>query len=398
MQSVLNGESQNWRSPWWAVTAMFVYNGALYGMWASRIPAIAKTHALSPSLLGLLLLALAAGAIVSFPLAGRAADRFGAAPVTKRIAVAYCGTLILIAFAPTTWTLAAALFMFGAAHGAMDVTMNAWATEVERHLGRRVMSSFHAMFSVGAGAGAASGYIAVKYGLPVSMHFVVINLGVMALCLYVAALPWLSQHTSSLNDAGEVAAPGFMLPKGALFGVGVAAGCAALGEGAMADWSAIFLISVAGVGEASAALGYAVFSIAMVAMRLMGDRAVQVLGVVPAARLAGIAAMLGSGIAVLFATFPAILLGFALMGIGYAVIMPLAFTRAANDGAMAPGAAIASVSILGYGGFLLGPPLIGFAAEATSVQTAFLILTGLAVVISLLAGILEQKKAPPAGG
>lgn len=367
---------------------MFILNGALYGIWASRIPAIADIHALSPSVLGLLLLALAGGAIVSFPLAGRASDRFGSAPVTKHIAVAYCLTLILIAFAPSVWALAVALFLFGAAHGAMDVTMNAWAAEVERHLGRPIMSRFHAMFSFGAGAGAASGYFAVKYGLPVPVHFIVASLGVTSIVLFVSAVPWISERAKP-----DGASPGFLLPKGALFGVGVVAFCSSLGEGAMADWSAIFLVTVAQVDEANAALGYAVFSIAMVAMRLMGDRIVLALGVVPAARLAGLAAMSGSAIAVYFASFPMVLIGFALMGIGYAVIMPLAFTRAANDGEMAQGAAIASVSVLGYGGLLLGPPVIGFAAEVTSIRTAFLILTGLAVVISLLGGILEKKPA-----
>ncbi len=178
-----------------------------------------------------------------------------------------------------------------------------------------------------------------------------------------------------------------MLPRGALFVVGLVAFCASLSEGGIADWGAIFLVSVASVSDAQAAFGYVVFSITMVAVRLIGDRIVAWLGSVTAARVGGSVAAVGSLTAVFLPTFPMILLGFALMGIGYAVVMPLAFTRAANDKKIPQGVAIASVSTLGYGGILLGPPLIGFIAEITSLQFAFLIMSVLACVIVLLAGI-----------
>ena len=159
----------------------------------------------------------------------------------------------------------------------------------------------------------------------------------------------------------------------------------------MADWSAIFLVSAAGVSEAKAALGYTVFSAAMVIMRLIGDQVVHRIGTVNSARIAGLAAASGSAIAIMFATFPMILLGFALMGVGYALVIPLAFTRAANDPNVTPGQAIASVSTLGYGGILLGPPLIGFAAEVTSIRIAFIILTALALLIFVFAKVLTRK-------
>lgn len=159
----------------------------------------------------------------------------------------------------------------------------------------------------------------------------------------------------------------------------------------MADWSAIFLVEVAKANEANAALGYTLFSFAMVVTRLIGDRIITVLGSVTAARAAGFVAAAGSGLAVLSGAYPAVLSGFVLMGIGYAVIMPLAFSRAANDAHLAQGQAIASVATLGYGGMLLGPPLIGFAAELTSIRLAFLILCGLAVMIVLLAKTLGKK-------
>ncbi|MGI9357409.1 MAG: MFS transporter [Rhizobiaceae bacterium] len=365
---------------------MFVLNGALFGIWASRIPAVAKTHQLTAGNLGILLLLMAAGAIIAFPVAGRAADTIGCSKVTTRVAVAYVASLVFIALSPTMLVLAVALFFFGAVHGSMDVAMNAWAGEVERASDKPVMSSFHAMFSLGAGLGAASGFFAATFGLSITTHFLFAGAVFAAITLPLAQINWASQTASR-----DAAPPLFTLPNGPLLAVGLVAFCASLGEGAMADWSAIFLVSTASVSEAKAALGYTVFSVAMVIMRLMGDRVVHRIGTVNSARIAGLAAAVGSAIAIVFGTFPMILLGFALMGVGYAVVMPLAFTRAANDPDIAPGQAIASVSTLGYGGILLGPPLIGFAAEVTSIRTAFIILTALALFIFVFAKVLTRK-------
>lgn len=375
------------RTPWRAVAAMFILNGALFGIWASRIPAVADQHDLSPGDLGVLLLLMAAGAIFAFPLSGRLSDQMGASKVTWAIAFGYAGSLFLIAVSPSYTTLAASLFIFGATHGAMDVAMNTWAGEAERFIGRPVMSSFHAMFSFGAGLGAGSGFIAASYNLAITPHFVFAGTLVSIVALSVAKIDWVSNKPNGVGDT-----PMFALPKGSLLAVGFVAFCASLGEGGMADWSAIFLVLVSGVTEAYAALGYAVFSIAMVCMRLLGDRVTHALGAVRSAQFAGATAAIGVLCAVTFGTYALSLVGFALMGIGYAVIMPLAFSRAANDPYSAPGAAIASVSTLGYGGILLGPPLIGFVSEATSIRFAFLMLAVLASAIV----VLSKAVAKPA--
>ncbi|WP_244918470.1 MFS transporter [Phaeobacter gallaeciensis] len=374
------------RSPWRAVSAMFVLNGALFGIWASRIPAVSEIHGLTPGGLGLLLLLMAAGAILSFPLAGRAADRTGAARVTRRVALAYVLGLVLLALAPTLPLLAAALFVFGAAHGSMDVAMNAWASEVEARAGRPMMSSFHAMFSLGAGLGALSGYGAASIGADIPLHFLVAGSVSALLTLYMAQIPWVG----SPAPMGGAAKPS-LLPRGPLLVVGFIAFCGAVGEGAMADWSAIFLVLTTGATEADAALGFAVFSVAMVAMRLVGDPVVARIGPVAAGRLAGASASLGALIAVGFASYGAAMVGFALMGIGYALVMPLAFSRAASDPDLPAGAAIASVATFGYGGILIGPPMIGVTAELLSLPAAFLILAALAVFIVVFSHILKRN-------
>ncbi|WP_299148858.1 MFS transporter [uncultured Tateyamaria sp.] len=374
------------RATWIAVSAMFALNGALYGMWASRIPAVADIHGLDAGDLGWLLLLLAGGAITAFPLAGRFADRLGAARVTLNIAIAYSVALCLIGIAPNVTLLALMLFLFGATHGAMDVAMNTWAGEAERYIARPVMSSFHAMFSLGAGLGAASGYGAELYDVSIAAHFIPGTAAIAALTLALARIPW-----ASAPQANTTSTPLFPIPRGALVAVGLIAFCASMGEGAMVDWSALFLVDIAQVSAANAALGYTVFSIAMVVTRLIGDQVTKAFGPVTTARIAGVFATAGTLCAVSFATYGAALVGFVLMGIGYAVIMPLVFSRAANDPHLPPGTAIASVATLGYGGLLLGPPLIGFIAHATTLRTGFGVL---AVLAALIIGLAYAVRSP----
>jgi len=375
------------RRLWLAVSAVFALGGSLLGVWAARIPAIAQRHDLDSGTLGLVLLCLAAGAILAFPLAGRWADRAGAAGVTKRLAVLYTLSLIPVALAPNTLCLVIALFVFGAMHGGMDVTMNAWAAEVERHIGRPVMSSFHAMFSLGAGLGGASGYLAARAEMGIVPHFLLAGTAFAALAfVLVIRGPW-----HSPRGTAQQSAPVFAIPTGPLLPVGIVAFCAMLGEGAVTDWSAIFLVLTTGASEAKAALGYTLFSAAMVVMRLLGDRATRAFGPVLSTRLAGTTAAIGILCAVGFASLPAALLGFTLMGIGYAVIMPLALSRAANDPTLPAGAAIARIATLGYGGLLLGPPVIGFIAGVSSLRAAFLVLACLSILMIVLAGTMAQR-------
>lgn len=363
---------------------MFILNGALFGIWASRIPAVRDRLELSHDALGYGLLFMAAGAVCSFPVTGRLTDRYGAVAVTRIVALLYTLSLVLLAVAGGFWALAFCLFVFGAFHGSMDVAMNAWAAEVEQAYDKPVMSSFHAMWSLGAGLGALSGYVAVQMGLTVLVHFLVAGGAVVAFALASSWVRWTSKRSERSQSSV------FALPSGALILVGFAAMCGALGEGAVADWSAIFLRDVSEAPESVAALGYAVFSVTMVAFRLAGAIVIMRFGPVATARFGGICAALGV-FAVVFSVAPLpALAGFALMGIGYAVIMPLAFSRAASDPHVPPGQAIASVATLGYGGLLIGPPLIGFLAELFGLRLAFAVLLPLAVLIVLLAGALKR--------
>lgn len=376
---------------WAAIASAFVVNGSLYGVWASRIPAVAKTFSLEHDFLGLLLLVLALGALVSFPLAGRISDRQGADYMTRVTTIMKAGAVVLLAIAPNIWTLAASLFVFGACHGSMDVCMNAWAAEIEKAARKHWMPGFHAVWSFGAGLGALSGYAAVSFELSYTVHFLLAALIVPAIGLLGMRIEWTSKRSQTAPHG-----PLFSLPKGPLLFAGIFAFCATLGEGAMADWSALYLIEVALAEESIAPLGLAVFSAAMVFMRLLGGPVIDRLGTKPAGIASGIAAVIGTGLAVWVATPVISMVGFLFMGFGYALAMPLAYSRAGNDPVIPAAQAIASVATLGYGGMLLGPAVIGFLTSVTSLRGAFGVLLVLAVAMIVVAPLIKPS-APAVG-
>ncbi|MFT4012596.1 MAG: MFS transporter [Paracoccus sp. (in: a-proteobacteria)] len=383
-----------WRAPtpWRAVAAVFTLNGVLLGAWASRVPAVTARFGLGESGLGLLLLAMGIGALISFPLAGRLSDRHGAVRVTRWITAVYLVSIVIVGAAPSVPALALALFGFGMCHGAMDVAMNSWATEVEARMGRSVMSSFHAMWSLGAGLGTAGGFVAASLDSPTGLHFLLTSVVTGLVFGPFLRLDWTSRR--QVRGGGH---PVFAFPRGALLGVGLIALAAGLGEGAAVDWSAIFLSDVLGAPQSRATLGYAVFSATMVAMRLCADGLITRFGARHMAVASGVTAGLGYLLCALAPALPVALSGFVLMGIGYAAVVPLAFTRAAADPRVPPGQAIASVATLGYGSMLLGPPAIGLIAEATSLRFSFLLIAGFALLIAALSPVLDAgRRAAPA--
>lgn len=374
-------------TPWRSVAAAFALNGVLLGCWASRVPAVASGFGLGEAALGLLLLVMGMGALVSFPIAGKLADRFGAVKVTRWIAAVYLVSIALVGLAPVVPALGLALFLFGMCHGAMDVAMNSWAAEVERHMGRSVMSSFHAMWSLGAGLGAAGGFAAASLAAPVSLHFVLTAL--LAALLFG---PFLRIDWTSRVATGGAGDPVFAFPRGALVFVGLIALGAGLGEGAAVDWSAVFLADVLGAAEAHATLGYAVFSVTMVAMRLCVDRLITRHGPRRVAMASGLLAASGYLTCALAGSLAVALAGFVLMGLGYAAVIPLAFSRAAADPEIPAGQAIASVATLGYGAMLLGPPAIGFVADISSLRVSFVLVGLFALLIAALSPVLGRVR------
>ncbi len=370
------------------VSAIFFMAGTIIGLWASRIPDIKVFTGLGESGFGLLLLVMAGGAFVAFPFTGAFIDRLGAAPTTKALTVAALVSFTLIGLAPTTPLLALSMFLTGFCFGALDVSMNAWGAEVESVLGKPIMSSLHGLYSLGAGAAAGAGGLAIEAGLSVTQHFLTWTVVTAPFLIWFYRQSW-PQVASLGGKNGK--APLFAIPKGALVFVGLMALVSALGEGAITDWAALYQIQDLGYAESVAPTAFTVFSVAMVAMRLSGDRIIARFGPVTVARWSGLIAVAGCLLFVSGLNIWAVWTGCFIMGIGYAVQFPLAMSRAASDPHMSKGSALAAVATLGYGAFLFGPPLLGFIGGAFSLRFSFVALAILSLTLPFLAGALRVR-------
>ncbi|MBD1548361.1 MFS transporter [Roseibium aggregatum] len=370
-----------------AVATIFFLLGTLIGIWASRIPDIKAVLGLDEAGFGLVLLTMAFGAFVAFPIIGRQIDRVGAARITRWLAVLTLILFVGLAAGTSVPVMVPLVFAVGFCIGALDIAMNAWGAEVEQALHKPVMSSYHGLYSLGAGVGAAVGAGAIRLGLSVPQHFVLWGLLMAIMLAFVLHIPWTSEPQAPEKRKGPLLA----IPKGALFFVGIMALIAALGEGAVTDWAAVYQIEELGFGSSQAAIGFALFSGAMVVMRLAGDQLIARFGPVPVARLSGLAAAIGAVMLVIGTDIWLIWAGCVIMGLGNAVIFPLAMSRAAADPVMSKGAALAAVATLGYGAFLFGPPVLGFIGTAVSLRAAFGLVAVLALLIFLLAGALKVE-------
>lgn len=369
-----------------ATAVMFLTHGLLVATWVSRIPSFQQDLQLSAGFLGTALLGIALGSLVSMPITGGFVGRRGSRPVALRATYAFCTALACLPLAANAAGLSFLLFVYGASAGAMDVSMNSHSITVQRRYPRSVVSSFHALFSLGGMLGAAAGGLFAAYGVSPSVHFA----GMAVAC---AALTATTGHWLISPEHEETApgAPHFSLPSRSLFALGALAFCFLLCEGAMADWTAIFLRDYADAGPGLAAAGYAVFSAAMSVGRLLGDRLTDALGPVRITRYGALLA--GAGLFAAFAIQSAAsgLAGFAAAGFGFAAIIPNLFAAAGRRPGLPAGAGIAAVTTTGFFGFLVGPPMIGWLAEFVGLRGALFTLVVLSFLGSALAGSLREE-------
>ena len=363
---------------------VFFANGFGFASWASRVPAVRQALSLTDGQLGTALLALGAGALIAFPLAGGAIGRLGARTLTFALGIAYCIVLPQPAFMTSLFALSASLLLFGALNGAMDVSMNALAVKVEEHLGRPIMSGLHGMWSAGGVCGAALGGAMAHWNITPAVHLAVVAV-VLSLALFTARR-WLPSTPVEPVEPG----PRFARPQADTLGLGAIVMCAFLIEGAMADWSAVYLHDGLGTTAAVAALGYAAFSLSMMGMRLAGDSLFARWRASSLLRLFNASAAVAMAVALWTQSTPLTLGAFVLTGVGVAAVAPLVFGAAAKRSRRGPGFGIAAMATLGYGGFLLGPPLIGWLAQMTSLRIALLVLSALAAAIATLTHHLDE--------
>lgn len=376
-----------------AVSAVFLLNGFVFATWVSRIPSVADKLSLSSGEVGTALMALAAGAIVAFPLAGRLIDSRGSAVAMQVTGFSYLVVFPFVAIAPRLLILIPILFFFGAGNGSLDVSMNAQGSEAERASGRSIMTSLHGFFSVGALAGAGAGALAAQVGLPVLAHFLIVSL--LGIATLARTRRWLIPSAPKVHAETS---PVFVLPARALLPLGALACCASVGEGAMGDWSGLYLHDYLGTEKGYAALGYAAFSVAMVLGRFFGDRVVERIGAARMVRIGGLIAAAGLGIATLINDPPAMLFGFAAIGLGLSSIYPLVFSAAGNHPSLPSGQAVAGTATIGYTGFLAGPPVLGWIAQFTSLRAIMAAIVLLAALAALLASAVRPAATKHAPG
>lgn len=377
-----------------AVAAVFAVHGAVTGSFATRVPWIQEHAGVSAGQLGLALAFPAIGASLAMPLSGAISHRFGARTALRGLLALWTLALVLPSLAPGLPALCAALLVYGATAGMSDVAMNALGVEVENRLGKSIMSGLHGLWSAGALAGSAAGTVAAHLGADARLHHAVAALVLTALgtlaCQGVLDLR---------SEPDEEPPPRFTLPPRSALIIGAVGFCAVFAEGASLDWSAVYLRDVMDTSAGLAAASTTAFALTMAVARIAGDRVVDRFGAVRTVRAGGVLATAGGLLVVAAPNAPTALCGFGLLGLGVAVVVPLAFAAAGRSDPN-PSQAIAGVATITYTSGLIAPSAIGSLAQATSLVVSFGLVTVLAFGLVVGAGVLRagDRRAGPAGG
>ena len=382
-------------SPRAAVSAAFLIHATVSGTWAPRLPAIKESLGLSDGELGTALVGLAIGLVVGTRVAGAPVDRFGSRPVMRVGFPLLAATLVLPGLADSLVTLLLSLFVLGLASGALDVAMNAQGIEVERHLGRPILSGLHGLWSVGLGIGAGLAALAAAIGVDPLEHFAVV-----AAVLVAASFAFLGGLLpAATREPGESEKPHVPVRWTlVLVLLGVIAFCSFVGEGAAADWSAVYMTQELGTSQALGALAFAAFAVTMATGPFRGGPSAGTLGNVVLVRGGSLIAAVGLGNRAAVHEPAAGIAGFALLGLGLAPVVPIAFSAAGDLDPRATGRLVGRVATLGYVGSVAGPIMIGWLAEATSLRLSLGLVVLLALVIAVSARSGLASPSPRTGG
>ena len=360
---------------------LFLLAGFSAAAWASLVPVAKAATGVNEGQLGLVLLCLGIGSLLAMPVSGVVSTRHGCRKVLMVCGVALCACLPLLASVQNVFTLAAALFFFGAMIGTFDCVMNIQAVIVERDSKRPLMSGFHGFYSLGGLLGAATTSTIMDLGVsPFATVSAIALAGVLLLML-------IRRHVLPYGNPAE--GPPFALPRGEVLFLGMLCMTAFLVEGSMMDWSAVLLTENHGMPVAQAGYGFAAFSLTMTFGRLTGDRIVARVGRRSVVTVGGLLAMGGILLATLVPLWQAALLGYAMVGLGCSNIVPVLFTAVGRQTSMPQSVAVPAMSTLGYAGVLAGPAAIGFIAHHSSLPMAFLLVAALMLFVAISGRFLK---------
>ena len=366
------------------MSVYFFIAGITFASWASRIPEIKNKLHLGDAGLGTVLFALPVGLMASLPLSGWAVSKFGSKQVLTIAGIVYPCIFVLLGLVNSSALLMLTLFFFGLFGNLLNISMNTQAIGVEEEYGRSIMASFHGVWSVAGFSGALIGTLMVSNNVSIFAHFCII-LG-LNLLLGIAFNKQTIQH-----DAGKKDQPIFVMPDKNLLVLGlIAFGCMVC-EGTMFDWSGVYFDKVVKVHRQYVTLGYVAFMSTMAGGRFIGDWVTTKVGTRRILQLSGILITAGLLLAVLLPTIITATIGFLLVGLGVSSVVPLVYSAAGKSGTMTPGASLAAVSTIGFIGFLLGPPTIGFIAEAANLRWSFTLIAILGFSTTVLATKAKLK-------
>jgi MFS family permease len=369
-----------------ATSIFFFIAGLTFSTWASRIPAIQTKLHLSDAGLGGVLFALPAGLMISLPVSGWLVSRFGSRPMVIVGSVFYPLILLMLASSTSVLQLVLSLFSFGIMGNLINIAMNTQAVSVETLYGRSVMASFHGLWSLAGFTGAVIGTFFVSKGLPPIIHFSIVS----GLCVLLVILSY--KFTLPHDIGHRQRQKAFVKPDKKILLLGMIAFCCLVNEGAMSDWSGVYFKNIVKAPASLITLGYVAFTSTMALGRFLGDSLVTKFGVKRMLQISGSVITTGLLLAVIFPYLATATAGFFLVGFGVSSVVPIVYGLAGKSTTMSAGAALAAVSTIGFLGFLIGPPLIGFIAQAISLRWSFTLIAILGFGTALLAGKLKLNK------
>jgi len=359
------------------VGAMFFLAGLTFASWASRIAGIQQKLSLSDAALGGILFTLPVGLMVSLPFSGWIITRIGSRKLLLFALPLYAVALASLGLAQNTLQLIAGLFCFGLTSNAMNIAVNTQAVATEKLYSKPIMASFHGLWSLAGFTGAAIGTLMIGEGIDPAVHFSLILL--LVLIGIAVSFRYLQDDIGSVQSG-----PVFVMPDASLMKLGAVAFCSMICEGAMFDWSVIYFKKVIHAEDAWMAAGYTAFMSTMAGGRFVADWFSGRFGLKRTLQVSGTLTATGLLIAVFFPYMLTAVLGFMLVGAGVSSVVPLVYSTAGKSGTMSPGVAIAAVSTIGFVGFLIGPPVIGFVAGAFSLRVSFMLIAAMGVCVVIV--------------
>lgn len=365
----------------YATKALFFVCGLAFASWASRIPEIKEKLNLNDAEFGSVLFAMPIGSLMALPIAGWAVDKFGSRLIVIIASCFYLFAMPFLGLANIGWQLAIALFFFGFGGDLLNISMNVQAVGVEKAQNRSFMNFFHAVFSVGFMSGAALGGFFAKINILPIYH-----LGTIALIVVATGLLTYNILLKQDEKPSEPQ-PLFAWPDKSLMVLGIICLAAMLAEGAMADWSVIYYKKILNNPDGFVTAGFTAFSVAMVVGRFLGDKALEKIGLTKLLLINSLLLFTGMIIALSTVSPIAVIIGFSITGLGLSTMVPLIYSEAGHSKTMSSGVALAAISTIGIFGFLLGPVIIGFISEYTSLRIALSLL----IVLGLVSALFTRK-------